>query len=463
MNEKLTILVLLMLISNVLMVAVPIVRVSASPSGLVYDASYNAHSTTAVTTTSASLMDDVQASSVFTLDSARVVLVIYSACNYHTAIEKTEIYAGKKLGIDVDGSDVATIQSSPFSDEYTNGGVVIWVGTLAAGSHTIKGRFGSNSAGDNVTINERRLTVAVFEGAAGDFRFVRSTTAVTTASPSLVDDTQASFTFTSPSCKALILYSVCNYHGTTESPFGKRIAISTDSSDGLALGSSPYGSSYADSEFVAEIRSLTSGSHTIEGRFFSIDGSTVTISERQFAVLLFPSDLETDFVTSTTQVSVTGSTLSDDTQASVTRTIDAERYVLAIYCVGKRNVTSSTMYGKKVGVKIDATDYGLNAQTPYGDTYANTIAIQSDIVRLGNGTHTVIGRFANNLDGQTAKVDDRQLCVLWWRSPTPTVVGGVILQVDKIRLLIPYAALAVTVAAAIVAAKAATKKRTLRQ
>ncbi len=461
MNAKLLFLVLLMLISNMLMVAMPIVRVNASPSGLVYDASYNAHSTTAVTTTSASLMDDTQASSVFTLDSARIVLVIYSACNYHTAIE---VFAGKKLGIDVDGSDVATIQSSPFSDGYANGGgVVIWVGTLAAGSHTIKGRFASNFEGYTVTISERRLTVAVFEGAAEDFRFVRSTTAVTTASTSLVDDTQASFTFiTSLSCKALILYSACNYNETTESTSGKMIAISTDGSDGLALGSTPYWPGYADSEFVAEIRSLTSGSHTIKGRFFSIGGSTVTISERQFAVLLFSSDLETDFVASSTQVSVTGSTLSDDTQVSVTRTIDAERYVLAVYCAGKRNATSSTMYGKKVAVRIDATDYGLNAQSPYGDNYANTIAIQSDIVGLGKGTHTVTGRFASNDVAETAKVDDRQLCVLWWRSPTPAV-GGVILPVDKIQLLIPYAALAVAVATAIVAAKAATKKRTLKQ
>jgi hypothetical protein len=460
MNEKLTILVLLMLISNMLMVAVPIVRVSASPSGLVYDASYNAHSTTAVTTTSTSLMDDTQASSVFTLDSARIVLVIYSACNYHTAIET---YAGKKLGIDIDGSDVATIQSSPLSDEYANGGVVIWVGTLAAGSHTVKGRFASNVALGTVTISERRLTVAVFEGAAEDFRFVRSTTAVTTTSTSLVDDTQASFTFiTSLSCKALVLYSVCNYDNTTESTYGKRIAISTDGSDGLALGSSPYYPKYADSEFVAEIRSLASGSHTIKGRFFSIGGSTITISERQFAVLLFSSDLETDFVTSSTQVSVTGSTLSDDTQASVTRTIDAERYVLAVYCAGKRNLTFSAFSGKKVAVRIDATDYGLNAQSPYGDNYANTIAIQSDIVGLGKGTHAVIGRFASNDVAETAKVDDRQLCVLWWRSPA-SAVGGVILPADKIQLLIPYAALAVAVATAIVAAKAATKKRTLKQ
>ena len=189
----------------------------------------------------------------------------------------------------------------------------------------------------------------------------------------------------------------------------------------------------------------------------------MTISERQFGVLLFSSDLETDFVASSTQVSVTGSALSDDTQASVTRTIDAERYVLAVYCAGKRNATSSTMYGKKVAVKIDVTDYGLNAQTPYGDNYANTIAIQSDIVGLGDGTHTVTGRFASNDVAETAKVDDRQLCVLWWRTRASIPVGGVILPADEIQLLIPYAALAVAAAAAIVAAKAATRKRTLKQ
>ena len=453
MNEKSAVFMLLILLSGAVMVGIvaPVMQVNASISGLIYNSSYNVHSADKVQTMSTSLVDDPKASSTFTILKTQIILIIYQACNQRGKSLETESIYGKQIGVNVDGSDVATTQTSPREDAEANGGVVIWVGTLGAGSHTVKGRFASNKLTSSnpinrpyettVTIHERRLTVVVFDGTADDFRFVRSTNVVTANSLSLVDDIEASFSFTSPICKTLILYVACNYNYTTEGSQGKRIAISTDGTDGLALGSAPFSADYADDEFVAEIRSLPAGSHTIKGRFASNeDSKTVTVSERQFAVLFFPDGLETDFVEQFKQESFTSYALTNDPDALVTRTTNGKRQVLAIYCTGKRMGTGD--WGRKEAVNIDGVDYGLNAQsgfehTPSGnleDQHAATMGIQSNVTELSAGAHTVQGRLASYSPGI---IDDRQLCVLWFSIP---VVGGVVLpstwlQVQIVLLL----------------------------
>ena len=89
---------------------------------------------------------------------------------------------------------------------------VFWIGTLASGSHTIKGRFASNTSGSTATVSNRVLLIYILNGDA--FQYVDSSTTSTTTSTSLEDDPQASFTFTPPgTCKALILYNISNQRG----------------------------------------------------------------------------------------------------------------------------------------------------------------------------------------------------------------------------------------------------------
>jgi len=233
-------------------------------------------------------------------------------------------------------------------------------------------------------------------------------------------DTEASFNFNlSETKKALILYSVCNYYDTTEDEYGKKISIEVDESNGKALGGSGYWENYPNSEFIAEIHELGVGNHTIKGMFApNAEDKNVTISERQFGILLFPSSLPTNYVESSNQVSQTGATLIDDTEATAQKSLSESRCVFAIYCAGKNHETESDHRGKKVAIDIEGTDYTLNAQSNDADTAANTAAIQSDVVLLTAGSRTVKGRFASNADGYVAKIDERKLCVLWFDEAT---------------------------------------------
>lgn len=233
--------------------------------------------------------------------------------------------------------------------------------------------------------------------------------------PEFSPDTEAKFEFDlSEVKKALILYSACNYYDQPEHAHGKKIAIEIDGTIGTGLGSSPYGENYPDSEFIAEIHSLGSGSHTIKGKFAPNDEEPATINDRQFGILLFSSALPTNFVESSVQVSQVGTDLTDDAEAGAQKTLTETRCVLAIYCAGKEHGTISSRRGKKIGINIEGTDYTLNAQSPYAEECANTVGIQSDVVKLSAGLRTIKGRFASNLSGETAKIDDRKLCVLWF-------------------------------------------------
>jgi hypothetical protein len=393
------------------------------------------HSTTSVTTTSTSLVDDDEASLTFSLTEERVVLILYAACNYHGS---TEYHAGKKLAINVDGDDVATIHTSPCISNYANGGVVVYVGVLASGSHTVKGRFASNVADQTVTIDDRSLLAVIFEGTSEDFRFTRSTTEtykkMTCYQEYFEDDPEASFTFTpKTACVALILYSICNYHGALQWAVGKRIKIVVDgvAQQPIGHGSSPYADNYADSEFVCALKRLSAEEHTIKGQRNINLGTSgdATISERQFGVLLLPWQYQADYVEQSVEETfgcgpaslgdpamafVTGSTLSDDPNATVTRKIETNHYTLTIYCACKAGGdVESSAYGKKVSVNINGVDYGLNAKSPFHSKYANSPAVFSDVITLSSGTHTVKGRFANNVADQTARVDNRVLAVLW--------------------------------------------------
>ena len=187
---------------------------------LTYNSKYVVASTTAVTTTSSSLVDDTQANQTFSLTASQTVLVIYQANNVYGAAMPA---AGMQNAISVDGTDYARSWDSSYDNNYCTRNTVFWIGTLASGSHTIKGRFASNSSGATATVSNRVLLIYILNGDA--FLYLDTSTTSTTNLDSLQNDPSASFTFTPPSsCKALILYNIANY-GATESIHGKKAAI----------------------------------------------------------------------------------------------------------------------------------------------------------------------------------------------------------------------------------------------
>jgi len=255
-------------------------------------------SITVATTTSATPVDDPQAISTFTLSSDSVAFIIYNAGNKRGS---TEPATGKGITINVDGADIATRQwQSPYGANKANSVTIVYTTALAAGSHTVKGRFFSNAAGSTTTIDERQLMVFCFPASLVTYGFVQSTTSVSTSSGTPVDDTQAvlSPTLTKDS-DSLIMYVGGSPHGATEDYDGKGVQLQIDGADKSNSTSwqSPYGNNYADSATSLWYEQLTVGFHTIKGRFFAnYAGYTVTISHRQLLILAFSKPANYDYV-----------------------------------------------------------------------------------------------------------------------------------------------------------------------
>jgi len=258
-------------------------------------------STTKVTTTSSTPVDDPQATLTFALDKDSLAFIVYNVGNKRGS---TEPATGKGVTINIDGVDISTRQwQSPYSSNKANSVTITYVTMLSAGSHTVKGRFFSNSAGSTTTIDDRQLVVFCFPTGLVAYGFVQSSTAVSTTSGTPVDDAQAVLTLSlARDSDVFLMYAGGNPHGTTEDYDGKGVQLQIDGADksNSASWQSPYGSNYADSATSLWYEQLTAGSHTVKGRFFAnYAGYTVTISNRQLVALAFPKPANYNYVLKT--------------------------------------------------------------------------------------------------------------------------------------------------------------------
>jgi len=391
---------------------------------LTFNSKYVVASTTPVTTTLATLVDDTEASQTFNLDASKVVLVIYQANNVYGAA-----MVGMQNAINVDAVDKANSWDSCYISTYPVRNAVFWVGTLAAGSHTIKGRFASKTSGQTATISNRVLLIIIFDG--DEFQYIDDATTATAPDGTLIDDPNAQVIFTpSATCKALILYNISN-NGATESTYGKKAAIRVATTDYAQAEKSPGGSNYADSVFTCHALSLSAVSTTIKGRFANSRTvtATVTIHRRQLAVLLLADSTLLDIITSTTVVTTTSNVLVDDAQATISRTTSDTRELLVVAVGTKRYNVSSSLTGECYGIKVNANDRVNSRGSPGGTAYANS-AGTAYAEQLAADVHTVQGRFSNNNGTDTAKISARQVVALWFSvAAPPPPTAGLLVQV----------------------------------
>jgi hypothetical protein len=373
----------------------------------------------------------------FNLTAQKVVLILYSGHGYGGGANNGSV--GGRLAINLDAARVAITNYAPFYNGLAWGADVVWLGLLAAGNHTVQGQI--QQRGASTQINDRRLLVVIFDGVAADFRYIRDTTAVSTVGTAWVNDPNGIASFNTPDCKALVIYSQsCDGTIAGESTFGKKTRIDVDGAYQSVPMEHDFLTGDAENTFEAIIRTLAAGLHTFTGQFGSNEiGGTVRIHERQLAVLLFSTTLETDFAESSVAATILGAVLGNDAQAHISRNIAGTRYVLAIYSASKLygQAGTTTASGKKVAVNIDGVDYTLTGQTVgNGSTYKNHAAYFTDVVTLNAGVRTVDGRFSAFTAGITARVTDRTLCVLWFPSLVLPKPKGTIATAAKIAAII---------------------------
>jgi hypothetical protein len=246
-------------------------------------------STTSVSTTSGTPVDDPEAILNVTLSEESVAFIVYNAGNQRGSILETPM----GITLNIDGTDILTRQwQSPYAANEANSVTIAYVTNLTVGSHTIKGRFFSVGAGSVTTIDERQLIVFCFPADVVTGWFKESATSVSTTSGTPVDDSEAvlSGTLTTAS-DCLMMYVGGNPNGVTEDYDGKGVLLNIDGTDisNSTSWQSPYQSDWANSVTSLWCEEKTAGSHNIKGRFFaSYPGYTVTISHRQLLFLAFP-------------------------------------------------------------------------------------------------------------------------------------------------------------------------------
>jgi hypothetical protein len=385
---------------------------------LSFNSKYVVTSAVAVTTSSTTLVDDTEASQFFNLAAQKTVLVIYQ---HNSNYDATNPHDGIQAAISVDTVDKANSWDSPNGTNYCMRNCTFWIGTLAAGDHTIKGRWCAKSTASTHTINNRILLIYIFDG--DEFQYTDDATTRYRTATTLGDDANATFTFTpSASCVLLALYNASHGGGNYEDSRGKRIVINIA---GTAYGQAekcPATTNYPDSVFTAHALAQTAEEVTVKGQFSShYTGAYATIQRRQFGVLLLPTTCLLDIVTSTTLVSSETSALADDAQATINRTPAAAGDLLVIAVGTKRYLVSSSNEGECYGIMVDTVDKTLSRASPQlqtGPTSAATVWAQT----FTAAAHTIKGRYSNNNGVSLAKISARQLIALWFQStPPPTV------------------------------------------
>ncbi|MCW4052397.1 MAG: hypothetical protein NWE78_04200 [Candidatus Bathyarchaeota archaeon] len=250
-------------------------------------------STVATSTTSSFPVNDEEAVISIDLEEDSVTLIMYNVGNKLGSDEPQE---GKGVTINIDGSDISAKQmQAGYGFKDANSVTIVHTSILTAGSHSIRGRFFSNS-GQKTTIDERQFIVFSFPRDFVTFQFKESTNSVSTSSGTPANDSEAllSATLTTP-VDNLIVYIGSNQHGASECKEGKEILISVDGTDELNSSSwqSPQARDYANSVTSLWDEQLMTGTHSIQGKFASNNPTssspTVTISNHQLLILSFPS------------------------------------------------------------------------------------------------------------------------------------------------------------------------------
>ena len=377
---------------------------------LTFKEKYIVQSTGSVQSTSTSFIDDTQASKTFTLSQTQTVLVIYSANSAHG---DTNSVGGFKNCINVDGSDYSIMYDSGYAANYAIRNTCVWVGSLNAGAHTIKGRIACNDASSTATVTNHTLIVYIFDG--NEFSYIEDTNALSKSGSAYTDDTYSSITATpSGECKALVFYGVTNEKGVTERYSGKKIMLNiagSDITDTEMQKSGTNAGNCAASINTIHALSLAATSTTFKGKWACVSTQTVTISRRHMCVLFLADSTVLDLATGSNALTNTSTTLADDTDITITRTLYGE--LLAFYNgVKKYNSTGHTT-GTTYGIMLDDSDVSLSKASQSYNLDSNSCLV-AYAASLANESHTIKGRFSNNTGSYAGAITNRNMIALWF-------------------------------------------------
>lgn len=384
---------------------------------LTFKTKYVDQSTSASTYSSTTLAQDI--SRTFTLTASQTVLVIYQSNNNQA---DTESYYGTKCAVNIDGTDHCVMAQSPYDPNKAVRNTCFWVGTLAAGSHTVKGMAAAVYSSTTVTVSNRILLTYIFDG--DEFRYVEYNSTQSMTGTTLTNDSGAYATITpSGACKALALYG--NYSAMditqNEAGHGRIAAINIGGTDYATAGSNyGYSTNMAESVTTCYAKSVTATSTTFRGRYagkYSSGGAR--LSNSYLGVMLLADSTLIDVAESSTQVSTTSGTFTNDSNALISRTLSGSYELLTMAMENKNDGTSEGGYGHAYGINVDSAQKQITRVAIAGSAAESSFTCYAQTATAGS--RTVQGAYANNYSTSSAVINSRVLIALWLYVPPPVI------------------------------------------
>jgi hypothetical protein len=185
-----------------------------------------------------------------------------------------------------------------------------------------------------------------------------SSNQVTTQSTSLVDDTEATLSFTlDQPCTVLIIYAEHEVYGGASLRWGNKAAIGIDGLDYSLVAGGGRSSGHAMKNTTFWVGTLDTGSHTIKGRFSSMRADlTAVIDQRTLLAYVFYGD-EFTYITDASAQTTNSTSFVDDSYASTTKMPFGTCKALVLYAVSNDKFATEAQNGKKIAISIAGTDY----------------------------------------------------------------------------------------------------------
>lgn len=246
---------------------------------------YLENNLTLATAPSATLVDDTISTTIFTPSANCKALYLYNCCN----TSGTEDIRGKKAAINVAETDYSQAEKSNATANYYNSVFTCYSESLVASSTTVKGRFAANR-NSTVTVNSRQLGILMLADSTL-LDIITSDTQVSTSSNALVDDGQATINRSTTDTRELLVIAMgTKRDGTNSSATGECYGISINAVDRQVSRGSPNSAVRCDSVATCYAINLSSGDHTVQGRFSNNTGTDTAIisSRRVIALWLYP-------------------------------------------------------------------------------------------------------------------------------------------------------------------------------
>jgi len=288
-----------------------------------------------------------------------------------------------------------------------------WFGILPEGSHTFEARFMHNYPDRPVRLDSRQMLIiakpVASRGYIGGRQEYKRTTMIGTE---FIDDPHSEFKFTLPEfMKCFLVYNTGTEH-VIEGVMGHKTMLNIDGKDIDLSRSEKWGHWRNVKSFGYKL--LFEGDHILRGRYCAVQpDKTIAMDVRQIGVIGLTDEVDIKHREMEFKKQTSETTPIDDIGASIDLDLAEDSAVLTFYNATTYWKQINYYLGKYTLINIDGEDIPetrSDSCTSVSGWSDALLSLWGGLLRAG--AHTLTGRFASNVSGQTVSVDLRTFSLI---------------------------------------------------